>query len=86
MIKIARVTIEGHVTRRPELVFVGLDITAVIVQKVIIIKKRGLNKFNDSLIQLNSQLRSLKKNMNFKQYISDLRLRIALRKAGNGGD
>lgn len=24
--------------------------------------------------------------MNFKQYISDLRLRIALRKAGDGGD
>lgn len=33
MIKIARVTTEGHVTRRPELVFVGPDIKEAIVQK-----------------------------------------------------
>lgn len=30
----ARVTTEGHVTRRPELVFVGPDIKEAIVQKV----------------------------------------------------
>lgn len=29
-----RVTTEGHVTRRPELVFVGPDIKEAIVQKV----------------------------------------------------
>lgn len=33
MIRNARVTTEGHVTRRPELVFVGPDIKAEIVQK-----------------------------------------------------
>lgn len=30
-----RVTTEGHVTRRPELVFVGPDIKAAIVQKLV---------------------------------------------------
>lgn len=33
MIRDARVTTEGHVTRRPELVFVGPDIKGAIVQK-----------------------------------------------------
>lgn len=33
MIRNARVTTEGHVTRRPELVFVGPDIKEGIVQK-----------------------------------------------------
>lgn len=33
MIKDARVTTEGHVTRRPEVVFVGPDIKEMIVQK-----------------------------------------------------
>lgn len=47
MIRDARVTTEGHVTRRPELVFVGPDIKGAIVQKVMIIKRRGLNKFKD---------------------------------------
>lgn len=34
MIRNARVTTEGHVTRIPELVFVGPDIKEAIVQKV----------------------------------------------------
>lgn len=35
MIRNARVTTEGHVTRRPELVFVGPDIKEGIVQKLV---------------------------------------------------
>lgn len=35
MIRDARVTTEGHVTRRPEVVFVGLDIKGTIVQKLV---------------------------------------------------
>lgn len=35
VIRNARVTTEGHVTRRPEVVFVGLDIKGRIVQKLV---------------------------------------------------
>lgn len=55
MIRDARVTTEGHVTRRPELVFVGPDIKAAIVQKVLslssacsrILSESVLNVFKD---------------------------------------
>lgn len=55
MIKNARVTTEGHVTRRPELVFVGPDIKEAIVQKVWsisltfarILSKSVINVFKD---------------------------------------
>lgn len=35
VIRNARVTTEGHVTRRPEFVFVGPDIKEAIVQKLV---------------------------------------------------
>lgn len=35
MIRDARVTTEGHATRRQEVVFVGLDIKGTIVQKLV---------------------------------------------------